>query len=67
MMRNLRIIKVLVVRLNILLLYTGIMIFGISSHLYADTIPHRTYETQRLSTEAPVIDGVLNDDAWTFT
>ena len=56
--------KTPVVNLSILLLYLGTIFLGISKDLYADTIPHRTYETQKLSTETPVIDGVLNDDAW---
>ena len=64
MMRSARIDKALIVRLTILLLYVGTLIFGISKNLYADTIPKRTYKTQRIITEPPVIDGVLNDDAW---
>ncbi len=64
MMRSARIHKALIVRLTILLLYVGTLIFGISKNLYADTIPKRTYKTQRIITEPPVIDGVLNDDAW---
>ena len=63
-MRNVRIHKSLIVRLSVFLIYLGFIVVGLSNHLYADTIPQRIYETKRLNSQPPIIDGLLVDEAW---
>ena len=31
---------------------------------YSDTVPQRIYETKKVNSSPPVIDGLLNDEIW---
>jgi len=52
------------VNINMHLLFLCLLILCFNKLSYSDTIPTRIYETKKLISSPPVIDGLLDDEIW---